>query len=1136
MDSRTDEQLRGITMKSSAISLHYMQGDGSEYLVNLIDSPGHVDFSSEVCTAVRLCDGAIVLVDVVEGVCPQTQAVLRQAWLEKLTPVLVLNKIDRLITELKYTPLEAHLHLQQILEQVNAVTGSLFSAEIMGRKAQESDSKENHSDSGTTNFYDWSSGLEETDDSNLYFSPDQGNVVFASATDGWGFQIRHFAKLFADKLGIREAVLRKTLWGDYYVDTKAKKVIKGAQTKAKKSLFVQCILENIWAVYDAVMRRDEQKSNKIIKSLNLKMSTRDSRMARSEPKAYLHAVCSQWLPLSTAVLASVCEHLPSPADISEERVEGLMCGTTKSFASLPLKSQALKQDFLQCDPKSPSTIVLISKMVAVKTENLPQFKRRPLTAEQIQARREAARLRCLQIREQNEKQDGDNIGTDCSSSMDEREVKPPADSTSGSFAAFEEPEKLENAPSNLEKDQQFIAFARIFSGTLHVGEKLFVLGPKHDPSTIFESEDEVDIKAKIASSSHITEASVKNLYVWMGKELEIVDEAPAGVIIGIAGLDDHVLNSATLCSSVACPPFNALSTDTSPIIRVAVDPKYLSEMEKLMEGLRLLNQADPCVQVLVQDTGEHVVVAAGEVHLQRCLDDLRQRFAKIELNASEPIVPFRETVTRRPKVDMRNELIGTQEKDMVAKWTNKDKVDSAGDEATQANGKKINASQRGVVLLHTPNKASSLTIRAVPLPAEVVKLLENNSELIRVVTQMENFVKDLLQQRKRLESTCSSTGVEAEEDRCENEEVAVEEDIGDNFVTRITSELKVTKTVLENLQKLKEDLKQAFEKDGHRKWSEAIDHIWAFGPRGNGPNILLNRVPEYNRPSVWTCIDSHDSTSTSSDIVGAYREFDHSIVSGFQLATLSGPLCEEPLYGVCFIVEEWNYASGNGNTITNAAEDGTSGEENSRNASHFTDDTQRKVGEKYVKFSDNVLTEHSENNIKLGRQLYGPLSGQLISTCKEACRRAFQAQPQRLMAAMYTCNIQATAEVLGKVYAVLGRREGRVLSEDLKDGSDTFIIEATLPVAESFGFADEIRKRTSGLASPQLVFSHWEIVASDPFWVPTTEEEFQHFGEKADFENQAAKYMNSVRRRKGLFVEEKTVEHAEKQRTLSKNK
>ena len=79
------------------------------------------------------------------------------------------------------------------------------------------------------------------------------------------------------------------------------------------------------------------------------------------------------------------------------------------------------------------------------------------------------------------------------------------------------------------------------------------------------------------------------------------------------------------------------------------------------------------------------------------------------------------------------------------------------------------------------------------------------------------------------------------------------------------------------------------------------------------------------------------------------------------------------------------------------------------------------------------------------------------------------------MAAMYSCNILATAEVLGRLYGVLGRRNGRVLSDEMKEGSAIFNISAVLPVAESFGFAEEVRKKTSGLASPQLVFSHWEV-------------------------------------------------------------
>ncbi|KAG9352259.1 hypothetical protein JZ751_020672 [Albula glossodonta] len=162
---------------------------GNDYLINLIDSPGHVDFSSEVSTAVRLCDGAIVIVDAVEGVCPQTQVVLRQAWLENIRPVLVINKIDRLIVELKFTPQEAYTHLQKILGQVNAVTGSLFTSKVLEERAEkESENQGTPENSSGEQVYDWSAGLEETDDSHLYFSPDQGNVVFASAIDGWGFR------------------------------------------------------------------------------------------------------------------------------------------------------------------------------------------------------------------------------------------------------------------------------------------------------------------------------------------------------------------------------------------------------------------------------------------------------------------------------------------------------------------------------------------------------------------------------------------------------------------------------------------------------------------------------------------------------------------------------------------------------------------------------------------------------------------------------------------------------------------------------------------------------------------------------------------------------------------------------------
>lgn len=115
------------------------------------------------------------------------------------------------------------------------------------------------------------------------------------------------------------------------------------------------------------------------------------------------------------------------------------------------------------------------------------------------------------------------------------------------------------------------------------------------------------------------------------------------------------------------------------------------------------------------------------------------------------------------------------------------------------------------------------------------------------------------------------------------------------------------------------------------------------------------------------------------------------------------------------------------------------------------------------------------------------------------------------------------------------RRRGRVLSESLKDGTPFFTIQSILPVAESFGFSDEIRKRTSGAASPQLIFQGYEILDEDPYWVPFTEDDLEDLGELADKENVAKRYMDSVRKRKGLILSgEKLVKDAEKQKTLKR--
>ncbi|XP_006814504.1 elongation factor-like GTPase 1, partial [Saccoglossus kowalevskii] len=298
----------------------------------------------------------------------------------------------------------------------------------------------------------------------------------------------------------------------------------------------------------------------------------------------------------------------------------------------------------------------------------------------------------------------------------------------------------------------------------------------------------------------------------------------------------------------------------------------------------------------------------------------------------------------------------------------------------------------------------------MPKLVKVTELLENNSELIKILVKVART----------------------------------------SHVTDKIDAEQLSTVIFDKIVEFKNKLTIAFKEAG-KKWRDVMDQIWTFGPKHCGPNILLNTIPDYKRPSIWECINtSKDKTSSS------LNDYDNSVMSGFQLATLAGPMCEEPMMGVCFALEEWKIkyskSEQKGNEI---APDSDSGGQHSSCT------------------EENGTQSRTRMNIE-GTDRWGPFSGQLISTVKESCRVAFQAKPQRLKAAMYKCDIQTTADVLGRMYAVLGKRNGRVFEEEMKEGSTEFMVRALLPVAESFGFAEEIRKRTSGQASPQLFFSHWE--------------------------------------------------------------
>ncbi|KAL6399042.1 Ribosome assembly protein 1 [Ilyonectria robusta] len=1006
LDSRPDEQTRGITMESSAISLYFSMlrrsapdatPEAKEYLINLIDSPGHIDFSSEVSVASRLCDGAVVLVDAVEGVCSQTVTVLRQTWTEKLRPVLVINKMDRLVTELKMTPAEAYVHLSNLVGQVNAVLGSFFQGERMeedlnwrekmeeranaAAAAKESAIADQFTDAGELQF-------EEKDDEDIYFAPEKNNVIFSSAIDGWAFTCRQFASLYEKKLGIKRGIMEKVLWGNFYLDPKTKKILgpKHLKGRSLKPMFVQLVLEPVWTVYQATTGGDSGKGDptlleKVTKSLGITISPHVIR-AR-DPRLLMTTVFANWLPLSTALLVSVVEYLPSPPKAQAQRLPELLENSPGSHSI----DSAIKDAMISFKhEKSDPVVAYVSKMVSVPESELPENKRRPgVQMSGEEARDLARKKRAEALRAQ--------------VAAGESEV----DSMSTALESV----NIDNIAPELDEKtvdpEHLIGFARMYSGTLTVGDTLYVIPPKWSPA---------DPDAGPAPQ----EVTVTALYMLMGRNLEALESVPAGVVFGIGGLEGKILKSGTLCSQLlGAVNLAGVNMAGKPIVRVALEPVNPADLDKMIEGLHLLVQSDPCAEYEQFESGEHVLLTAGELHLERCLTDLKERFARCDIQAGAPIVPYRETIVRaeemRPPV---NKDLG-----------------------------------RGAVVATTSSKQVTISLRVQPLPAQVTEFLVKNG----------NAVKRLYSDRKS------------------------KDDEGDEKIDLDTDRAAGNTMSLDDFKK---QLQEKLEKGkGRENWKDRIDQIVAFGPRRIGPNILIDATADGILPRAFVGEKSAESAPRAGEALHPSHLADK-IAYAFQLTAAQGPLCNEPLQGVAVFVED-------------------------------------------------VTLNIPEDEAASARDKVGRLTGEIIKTFQSALRAGFLDWSPRLMLAMYSVEIQASTEVLGRVYDVLTRRRGHVGAEIMKEGTPFFTIQAVLPVAESFGFADEMRKRTSGAAQPQLIFAGFEILDEDPFWVPFTEDDLEDLGELADKENVAKRYMDGVRRKKGLLVEGRNVAtDAEKQKTLKR--
>lgn len=561
------------------------------------------------------------------------------------------------------------------------------------------------------------------------------------------------------------------------------------------------------------------KITKIIGALGVKI--RPQELKTKEHRQLLTAILSQWLPLAPATFRAVVEVVPQPSQAQAVRIPKMLHPELLHSQTDVKPENKLEEDMYYGRAGDDAFVVAyVSKMFAVPAKALPQNQKKPMTAEEMRQRGRASREAAAALA--------------ATGAVLSEHVQPLQQSNGEALTPSEEkPEEQVEIDENAEV---LLGFSRLYSGTLKAGQTVYAVLPKYNTALP---------PTHPRNSKFISAVKVEYLYMMMGRDLVMVDQVPSGNVFAVAGLEGKILRNGTLCGIGAKDVAGDLSGVTedrdclvnlaglnltvsvdeafsktffslvltfiqsAPIVRVALEPRdpckivfyiqsnspliiissSIAEMPKLVEGLRLLNQADSCVETLVQETGEHVILTAGELHLERCLRDLRERFAKIEIQASPPIVPFRETAIQVP------EMAPPKTKD----------------------------APRGTMNGSVLNGVVTFTVRARPLPAEVTQSLITNMDTVRRVVQRE----------RELTAGGDTTAPGLDDVTAESASAAQQGDSGAQIANMSTSEFW-------------KQLGALFAKAG-KEWAGVTDKIWSFGPRRIGPNILVDSLPGVTR-------------------------------------------------------------------------------------------------------------------------------------------------------------------------------------------------------------------------------------------------------------------------------------------------
>ncbi|KAF7359929.1 Elongation factor 2 [Mycena venus] len=329
-DISIDENARRLRIKSTVNSLHFslpaeeleefhQKSNGSDFLINLVDT--HSDSWGAPSAALRVMDGAVAVIDITEGVRVQTKNLLRQSLIERIKPVVVLNKLDCALLESKITKEELYQSCSRTIDGANIVIST---------------------------YCDTALG-------DVLVSPLKGTVAFASALQGWGFTLRRLALRYSKKFGVDRDKMIERLWGDHFFNPKTKEWATdgiGEEGEPLERSFNVFVLDPIFKVFQTVMGGDLTKEavDSMLQKLEITLSQTERDL---KGKQLLKAIMKKFLPVADALLEMVVFHLPSPVTAQRYRVTTLYEGSMEDESAAGIRD---------CDHTAP-LVLNVTKMV-----------------------------------------------------------------------------------------------------------------------------------------------------------------------------------------------------------------------------------------------------------------------------------------------------------------------------------------------------------------------------------------------------------------------------------------------------------------------------------------------------------------------------------------------------------------------------------------------------------------------------------------------------------------------------------------------------------------------------------------------------------------------------------------------------